>query len=79
MESALIADPERATQTLRQIHDMGVKLSIDDFGTGYSSLSHLKRLPLHALKIDVSFVTHMFTMNRTVVMNPPSALPITSG
>ncbi len=58
-ESAIIADPERATQTLKRIHDMGVQISIDDFGTGFSSMSHLKRLPLNALKIDVSFVTHM--------------------
>ncbi len=67
-ESALIADPERANQTLRQIHDMGVKLSIDDFGTGYYSLSHLKRLPLHALKIDVSFVTHMLANEQDAVI-----------
>lgn len=58
-ESALIADPERAAHTLKRIHHMGVQISIDDFGTGFSSLSHLKRLPLNALKIDVSFVTHM--------------------
>ena len=58
-ESAIIADPERATHTLKRIHDMGVHISIDDFGTGFSSLSHLKRLPLNALKIDISFVTHM--------------------
>ncbi|MBL8517652.1 MAG: EAL domain-containing protein [Betaproteobacteria bacterium] len=58
-ESSLIVDTGRVSDTLRQLHVMGLKVAIDDFGTGYSSLSHLKRLPLHALKIDVSFVTHM--------------------
>ena len=67
-ESAIIIDPERASHTLQRIHEMGVNISIDDFGTGYSSLSHLKRLPLNALKIDVSFVTHMLTNEQDAVI-----------
>jgi diguanylate cyclase (GGDEF)-like protein len=47
---------ERAVDALRALRDLGVHLSIDGFGAGFSSLAHLRRLPVDALKIDLSFV-----------------------
>jgi diguanylate cyclase (GGDEF)-like protein len=59
MESVVMDDARRSIATLQAIREMGVTLAIDDFGTGSSSLSHLAKLPVHALKIDRSFVVDM--------------------
>lgn len=55
-ESAVMKNPELAISVLEELRSMQVGLSIDDYGAGYSSLSYLKRLPIHELKIDRSFV-----------------------
>ena len=49
----------RATQTLRQLHEIGVRLVIDDFGTGASSLVSLKQFPIDAIKIASTFVADL--------------------
>ena len=56
-ETMLMQPGEENMRALMQLSEMGIQLSVDDFGIGYSSLSYLKRFPIHALKIDRSFVS----------------------
>jgi diguanylate cyclase (GGDEF)-like protein/PAS domain S-box-containing protein len=58
-EHALMNDAGRAADVLTSLTSRGVAVSIDDFGTGYHSLGLLRRLPVHELKIDKSFVIGM--------------------
>jgi len=55
-ESLTMQPSDDNLAVMRRLSDMGVQLSIDDFGTGYSSLAYLQNFPIHALKIDRSFV-----------------------
>lgn len=55
-ESALIGADSHVIGALRELADLGITLALDDFGTGYANFSHLRRMPVHCLKIDRSFV-----------------------
>jgi diguanylate cyclase (GGDEF)-like protein len=59
LETAAIADMAQAVGILQQCMRLGVQFALDDFGTGYSSLTYLRKLPVHTLKIDQSFVRDM--------------------
>ena len=58
-ETVAMQDLERADLILESLQKRGIRLLMDDFGTGHSSLSNLRRLPLHAVKIDRSFVSDL--------------------
>jgi EAL domain-containing protein (putative c-di-GMP-specific phosphodiesterase class I) len=65
-ESCLMVNPDHAVHVLCELGNMGIRISMDDFGTGYSSLSHLKKFPIHSVKIDKSFV-------RDITVDPDDA------
>ncbi|WP_214402813.1 putative bifunctional diguanylate cyclase/phosphodiesterase [Pseudonocardia lacus] len=55
-EQAVLGEDAAPLDALASLRSAGVRLALDDFGTGYSSLAWLRRLPVHALKIDGSFI-----------------------
>lgn len=59
VETLLLEDNHENGKVLKQLNEMGVRLSIDDFGTGYSSLGYLKRFPFDVLKINRSFIKEL--------------------
>jgi len=67
-ESAVMANPALAIDSLTELHRLGLGLSIDDYGTGYSSMAYLKRLPVDELKVDRTFVRDVDTDREDVAL-----------
>jgi len=58
-ESGVMQDVDRVQANIRLLADSGFTVAIDDFGTGRASLARLRKLPVHCIKIDKSFVMEM--------------------
>lgn len=60
-ESVLIENIDLNMKKIKELRELGVKISLDDFGTGYSSLTYLRELPIDVLKIDKSFIDNILS------------------
>ena len=56
-ETVLLEAGSDGVAVLHDLAALGVRLAIDDFGTGYSSFAYMRDLPVHEVKLDISFVT----------------------
>jgi diguanylate cyclase (GGDEF)-like protein/PAS domain S-box-containing protein len=55
-ESSVMHDMVIASRQMRQLRELGVRITMDDFGLGSSSLTNLVHLPLDSIKIDRGFI-----------------------
>ncbi|MGA3247165.1 MAG: EAL domain-containing protein, partial [Paraburkholderia sp.] len=64
-EGALVAEPDIARTTMRDLADNGMSVVLDDFGAGFSSLSYVHQYRFSGLKIDKSFILELTTSPRS--------------
>jgi len=67
-ESSFMENPQRALHTLGRLRALGIRLSIDDFGTGFSSLAYLRKLRVHEIKVDRTFIAAMEDSDDMVIV-----------
>lgn len=69
IETAVLANPETARDTIASLRERGIRMALDDFGVGYSSLSSLRDYAFTKIKIDRSFVQNLVVSerNQTIV------------
>ncbi len=57
---SLVEDYEMIQMQIAGLQAMGAELSLDDFGTGSSNLTSLMNLPIHVVKVDMTFTESFF-------------------
>jgi EAL domain-containing protein (putative c-di-GMP-specific phosphodiesterase class I) len=58
-ETDLVANLDRALDSLGELRTLDIDLAIDDFGVGESSLANLHRYPVDVVKIDRLFIARV--------------------
>ncbi|MEY4231201.1 MAG: hypothetical protein RLZZ362_2050 [Actinomycetota bacterium] len=66
-ESAKLATSGPGRATLRELHNMGIRIALDDFGTGFASLDLVRTLSFDFMKIHGSFVAAQSDIDREVL------------
>jgi len=68
-ESVIVTEGSIGHEALEELQRLGVRIAIDDFGIGYSSLSYLAKLPVHALKVDRTFIAGLGTAQDSSIIS----------
>ena len=60
-ETAIMADFERARDSITRLRALGSDIALDDFGTGYANFQHIGEIHADKLKIDRAFIAKLGT------------------
>jgi EAL domain-containing protein (putative c-di-GMP-specific phosphodiesterase class I) len=60
-EATVVTELGFAAERMHLLRAHDIEFSLDDFGAGHSSLTYLRRLPVHEVKIDQSYVQRILT------------------
>jgi diguanylate cyclase (GGDEF)-like protein len=58
-ETVLLEAQSEGVSVLHDLAALDLRLAVDDFGTGYSSFAYMRDLPVHEIKLDISFITRI--------------------
>ena len=67
-ETAIVTNCEKAQQQIIALCNLGCNIYIDDYGTGFSSLNLVRDLPISGLKVDKSFINHVTTNPKHLII-----------
>lgn len=67
-EQATIEEAELVVSRIQELEELGVKVSMDNFGMGLCYLEHMEKMPIHAFKIDRTFVEKEDSRSMPVLM-----------
>jgi diguanylate cyclase (GGDEF)-like protein/PAS domain S-box-containing protein len=73
-ETAAIGNVDKVLPQLERLRAAGVLCALDDFGTGQSSLTMLRKLPIHAMKLDRSMIEPLPKPDASAVVQATCAL-----
>ena len=55
-EQVAVEEADMIVQRIKELNELGIKISLDHFGIGMCYLEHLVEIPLYSFKIDRSFI-----------------------
>lgn len=79
IESQDLESRTRASEQIRGLIDLGVRVGIDDFGSGFANMSYLRDLPVDIIKVDRALVSRYPTRREEAILEAVQSIAVAIG